>query len=127
MCDHLSRHAVAGALMQPTRNSPSEEEEDEPPPVPRRKPCPCLALLPVGVAWPPHYCGAGGLLNRRFTLTPLPRGRGAGCFCGPILTLASFRELPGTVPCGARTFLDACEKRRGRPTGLRLFHYNASI
>jgi len=30
---------------------------------------PCLALLLVGVAWPPHYCSAGGLLHRHFTLT----------------------------------------------------------
>ena len=118
MCDHLSRHAVAGALMQPTRNSPSEEEEGEPPPVPRRKPCPCLALLPVGVAWPPHYCGAGGLLHRRFTLTPAPEGAGAVCFCGPIQHLTAFRTLSGTAPDGVRTFLDARKGHRGRMASL---------
>ena len=83
MGDHLSRRAVAGTLVQPTRNSPSEEEEDGPPPVPRRKPCPCLALLPVGVAWPPHCC------VRRWSLTPpfhpysSPQGDWSGMFLWP--------------------------------------------
>jgi hypothetical protein len=82
--DHLSRRAVAGALVQPTRNSPSEEEEDGPPPVPRRKPCPCLALLPVGVAWPPHCC------VRRWSLTPpfhpcaFPQRGWRGMFLWPV-------------------------------------------
>ena len=64
MGDHLSRRAVTSTLVQPTRNWSSEEEEDGPPPVPRGEPCPCLALLLVGVAWPPHCCG------RRWSLTP---------------------------------------------------------
>jgi len=66
-----------------------------------------LALLPSRVAWPPHYCGAGGLLHHRFTLAIDM----AVCFCGPIWQVLPQGESPprtlsGDVLYGVRTFLD---------------------
>jgi hypothetical protein len=94
-------------------------------------------------AWPCSWWGlpgrriaavAGGLLHRRFTLAIPPRlpppfrrggeGEVAVCFCGPFQRLAALRGLPGTMPCGVRTFLDAHMGRRGRPAGLGCFHHN---
>jgi hypothetical protein len=51
--DHLSRAHVATRLLQPTRGSGLFRDQET-----SRLPhiavhCPCLALLPVGVAWPP--------------------------------------------------------------------------
>jgi hypothetical protein len=47
--DHLSGTAVTRRLERPTQGSDGTGS-----PVPRRSgSCPCLALLPVGVAWPP--------------------------------------------------------------------------
>ena len=50
---------------------------------------------------------AGGLLHHLFTLAPTRKGD-AVCFCGPIRQVAPSRVLPGTLPCGVRTFLDGC-------------------
>ena len=56
-----------------------------------------------GLPCRPHYCGRGELLPRHFTLTP----------CGAVSFLLHFpsprgaRVLPGTLPCGVRTFLTA--------------------
>ena len=64
----------------------------------------CLALLPMGVAWPRHYCA------RRWSLTPpfhpYRHCIQAVCFCGPIRQVAPPRVLPGIMLCGVRTFLD---------------------
>ena len=60
---------------------------------------------------------AGGLLHHLFTLTSLSysspkpvglaqEGGDAVCFCGPIRQVAPSRELPGSLLCGVRTFLD---------------------
>jgi len=59
---------------------------------------------------------AGGLLHHLFTLAPTRRGD-AVCFCGPIRQVAPSRELPGTLPCGVRTFLDGITPPRssGQP------------
>ncbi len=68
---------------------------------------PCLALLPVGVAWPPYY------YVRRWSLTPPFHP----CSCERYLSVAQssrflpeespLRVLPGTAPYGVRTFLEA--------------------
>ena len=95
-----------------------------------RLPFPEGNLVP---AWPCSRWGlpgrriaacAGGLLHRRFTLAPALERVGAVCFCGPIHYLAAIRGLPGIVSCGARTFLDTRERRRGRPASLGRFHHN---
>ena len=66
---------------------------------------PCLTLLRLRVAWPPHCCGAGGLLHRLFTLT-----LAGGMSLWPDLAGSSEesppRVLPGSLPYGARTFLE---------------------
>ncbi len=76
---------------------------------------PCLALLQLGVAWPLHYGSAGGLLHHHFTLAlaggmflwPCPAGSPEG---------SPPRALPGNLPCGVRTFLDA-DRSTPRPSG----------
>ena len=71
---------------------------------------------------------AGGLLHHLFTLTSplsaplIPKesseiGGVAVCFCGPIRQVAPPRELPGTLPCGVRTFLDG-NIHRDHPVSL---------
>jgi hypothetical protein len=94
---------------------------------------PCLALLPIGVTWPPtllrapvvSYTGppVGRPRNgsrRTPTFSPLPGRSRAVCFCGPIRQVAPPRELPGIVLYGVRTFLDPARKReRDHPASLR--------
>ena len=50
--DHLSRGRVSAPLMQPTRDSGSIKSQETSSFPCEIAPCPCLALLPVGVAWP---------------------------------------------------------------------------
>jgi len=76
---------------------------------------PCLALLRLGVTWPLHYGSAGGPLHHLFTLAlaggmflwPCPVGSPEG---------SPPRVLPGNLPCGVRTFLDA-DRSTPRPSG----------
>jgi len=88
--DHLSRTDVTDSLMRPY---PGTE---------RAAPLfPYLILLQVGFTWPASYLTAGELLPRLSTLTAK---------CGGISLLHfpwghPHRELPGTLPVGARTFL----------------------
>ena len=64
-----------------------------------------LDLAPGGVYQAAAVtCGAGGLLHRRFTLTPRTR-RGAVCFLWHCPAGHPGSALPTTLPCGARTFL----------------------
>ena len=55
---------------------------------------------------PCHACcqARGGLLPHRFTLTP---ASGAVCFLWPCPSPCGAQALPGSLPCGARTFLSA--------------------
>src|SRR5580765_6473572 len=55
---------------------------------------------------PCHACyqARGGLLPHRFTLTPQS---GAVCFLWPYPSPRGAQALPGSLPCGARTFLSA--------------------
>ena len=68
-------------------------------------------LLPLDLAPGGVYraaavtCGAGGLLHRRFTLTPRP-GRGAVCFLWHCPAGHPGSALPTTLPCDVRTFLE---------------------
>jgi hypothetical protein len=54
-----------------------------------------------------HCCQRrGGLLPHRFTLTPAGlRLPGAVCFLWPYPSPFGAQALPGSLPCGARTFL----------------------
>jgi len=72
----------------------------------RRDPLvPLLDLAPGGVYQAAAVtCRAGGLLHRRFTLTPRTR-RGAVCFLWHCPAGHPGSALPTTLPCGARTFL----------------------
>jgi hypothetical protein len=87
--------------------------------------CPCLALLPVGVAWPPTLLQAPvvSYTNKGFqafvAISPLPSSQSdawAVCFCGPIRQVSPSRGLPGTVLFGVRTFLDPAVQDRDHPT-----------
>src|SRR5439155_23615933 len=91
---HLSGMAVASHLTRPTRSS------DDPGRVSLLTwPCsdwglPCRAC-----------CQArGGLLPHLFTLT---LGSRAVCFLWPVPSPCGAQALPGSLPCGARTFLSA--------------------
>ena len=79
-------------------------------------PCPCLALLLVGVTWP--SASPRTPVVSYTTFSPLPGRSQAVCF-----SVALFRRvapawtLSSTMPCGARTFL-APLPRRDRLAGL---------
>jgi hypothetical protein len=73
---------------------------------------PCGGCLAAGIT-----AHAGGLLHHLFTLTTalsFPRickirGKTIGVavyLCGPIRQVTPSRVLPGTLPCGVRTFLN---------------------
>lgn len=83
-------------------------------PGPRRAACErsCLALHPVGFAWPPCHHDAGALLPHHFNLACArmggrpahPRHRR----CVSVALSRGFPRvgLPTTAPCDVRTFLD---------------------
>ena len=116
--DHLSRLQVSLQLKQPTRNSTRTSRSR---PIANNEICPCLALLLVGVAWPPTLLltpvvsynviteqsrtNSTSELAHLCTLTRLNKFSWAVCFCGPVRQVSPPRELPDTVPCGVRTFL----------------------
>jgi len=83
-----------------------------------------LALLRVGFAVP---CGVspagGGLLPHRFTITTHAlRHRSAVYSLLHFPSARAAQALPGTLLCGARTFLGAIKSRRGCLGRLRRVH-----
>src|SRR5512134_2125072 len=62
-----------------------------------------------------RYRARGGLLPHRFTLT---LGKRAVCSLWPCPSPRGAQVLPGSLPCGARTFLDGplLPARRDHPT-----------
>src|SRR5690606_37113869 len=66
---------------------------------------PYLALLPVGFAVPACCQARGALLPHHFTLATRPCGPFGGIFLLHFPSARAAQALPGTVPCGARTFL----------------------
>src|ERR1700677_1004004 len=72
----------------------------------RREPAvPLLTLLRVGFTEPPQSPAA--LVVSYTAVSPLPRWRGAVCFLWHYSAGHPGSALPTTLPCGARTFLDA--------------------
>jgi hypothetical protein len=98
---HPSRTAVAGSLVRSTR----EHRAGRPRSLAQRTAGSPLDLAPGGVYRAAAVtCSAGGLLHRRFTLTPRTR-RGAVCFLWHCPAGHPGSALPITLPYGARTFL----------------------
>jgi hypothetical protein len=98
---HPSRTAVADSLVRSTR----EHRAGRPRSLAQGTVGSPLDLAPGGVYRAAAVtCGAGGLLHRRFTLTPHTR-HGAVCFLWHFPAGRPGSALPTTLPCGARTFL----------------------
>jgi len=69
---------------------------------------PYVVLLQVGFAVPVCCQTRGALLPHRFTLaTHVLRHRSAVCSLLHYPSAHAAQALPGTLPCGARTFLEA--------------------
>jgi hypothetical protein len=99
--DHPSRTAVADSLVRSTR----EHRAGRPRSLAQGTAGSPLDLAPGGVYRAAAVtCCAGGLLHRRFTLTPRTR-RGAVCFLWHCPAGHPGSALPTTLPYGARTFL----------------------
>jgi hypothetical protein len=89
---HLSGMAVASHLVRPTRSSND----------PGRVSLPIWPCSDWGLPCHGRYRPRGGLLPHHFTLT---RCR-AVYFLWPCPSPFGAQALPGSLPCGARTFLD---------------------
>src|SRR5687767_565072 len=103
MGDHPSGTAVAGGLVRSTRELGRAALERS-----RRWPrATLLILLQVGFTEPLRSPGA--LVVSYTTVSPLPSGRSraAVCFLWHCPAGHPGWALPTTLPCGARTFLDA--------------------
>ncbi|BAV96540.1 hypothetical protein LEN_1053 [Lysobacter enzymogenes] len=88
-----------------------------------------MVLLPVGFAVPVRCRTRGALLPHRFTLTTHSRrNRSAVCSLLHFPSARAAQALPGTVPCGARTFLGAgsCDPTTRLPGPLRGAHCRTS-
>ncbi len=99
--DHFSRTAVASRLQQPTRGSRGLATT-----LARAAPRPCLALLRVGFTMPLLLPGARWALTPPFHPCLCPCGPSAVCSLLHFPSACAARPLAGTLPCGARTFLD---------------------
>ena len=64
-----------------------------------------MVLLPVGFAVPACYQARGALLPHHFTLATHSEEPFGGIFLLHFPSARAAQALPGTVPCGARTFL----------------------
>ncbi len=74
-----------------------------------------LALLQLGVTVP--LLLPGRAVGSYPTFSPLPTSRWAVCFLWPCPSPHGAQALPGSLPCGARTFLDPlCGPRPSHPT-----------
>ena len=67
----------------------------------------CLTLHRKGVAWLPALLPAPVVSYTAFS----PLHLRADCFCGPIQKLTPLQVLPGSLPCGVRTFLTLASAR----------------
>src|SRR5580658_3891176 len=114
---HPSGTAVADSLLRSTR----EHRAGRPRSLAQGTFGSPLDLAPGGVYRATAVtCGAGGLLHRRFTLTPRTR-LGAVCFLWHCPAGHPGSALPTTLPYGARTFLTGpAPGAAARPTHPRI-------
>lgn len=85
-----------------------------------------MALLPVGFAVPACCQARGALLPHHFTLATHSGEPFGGIFLLHFPSARAAQALPGTVPCGARTFLGTPEEVTRLSGRLRLGHSTAS-
>jgi hypothetical protein len=82
--------------------------------------CPCLALLPAGVAWPPALLQTPVVSYTTFSPLPPahpPKGRGRRFVSVALIRqISPSRGFPGAVPCGVRTFLSPSTTLRASPS-----------
>ena len=106
--NHPSGTRVAARLERPTRKPPRAAGAGLAAHV-----LPYLALLQVGFAVPPNV--ATGAVRSYRTLSPLPSPHCCGAWAVCSLLHCPWarapQALPGTLLCGARTFLHACAQR----------------
>ena len=99
---------VTHFLQQPTRRllPRSRLEEDTGRALALRSPF-CLALLLMGVAWPPRLPGTPVVSYTTFSPLRPSTSSASGARSVSVALSAGYpaRELPGTIPCGVRTFL----------------------
>jgi len=122
--NHPSGTRVAARLERPTRKLPRAAGTG-----PKACVFPYLVLLQVGFAVPPNV--ATGAVRSYRTVSPLPSPHCCGAWA--VCSLLHFpwarapQALPGTLPCGARTFLHAmrsgclADSRRHYTRGPRSF------
>jgi hypothetical protein len=104
--DHSSGAAVAGDLVRPTRDSGGAGHPSSPT-------WPCSGW---GLPCDPCCQGPGALLPHPFTLAcAASRRSSAVCSLWHFPSPHGARALPGTLPCGARTFLRSPWRRSGDP------------
>ena len=105
--DHSSGTAVAGGLVRPTRDSDGAGRSSSPT-------WPCSGW---GLPCDPCHQEPGALLPHPFTLAcAASRRPSAVCSLWHFPSPLGARALPGTLPCGARTFLPyAAEAGTGDP------------
>ena len=110
--DHPSRPHVTMGLVQPTRGSKGTSN----PPLASEL-HPCLALLPMAVAWPPTLLPAPVVSYTTFS--PLPKAHSSG---GRFLWSCARVSPPGSYPasCSLERGLSSCcrcnPRSPGRPT-----------
>jgi len=101
-------HGIAAGLEQPTRDSGGAGRASSPA-------WPCSGW---GLPCDPCHQGPGALLPHPFTLTCAPEGPSAVYSLWHFPSPCDARALPGTLPCGARTFLRRFSERARRRSQL---------
>ena len=118
-----TRRLLPGAL--PGRSSfcavYPELKEGEQPPVCRSRHHPCLALLPVGVAWPPALLQTPVVSYTTFSPLPLA-WRSVSVALSSRLPRSGFSPAPCSLEYGLSSMPP--KQHRDRPTSLRHFHHN---
>jgi len=98
--DHSSRMTVTRHLQRPTRKLRAGHPQS----------LPYLVLLRMGFAWLPVLPREP--VSSYLTVSPLPSFQKAVCFLLRFPQGYPHRALPGILPCGVRTFLPRCLRRR---------------
>jgi hypothetical protein len=93
----------------------------------RAAPRPCLALLRVGFTMPLPLPVARCALTTPFHPCLCPRGPSAVCSLLHFPSPHDARALPGTLPCGARTFLERLEAARDPHSPPELSNHHRAI